>query len=180
MLSIQGYITKSSVRRTSPKVNKKKNRIKRRSMGDRAKNYEEGVSGIGGLNNNRNKSGKGENKPASEGDSFKSTIFEKFNLDPVFFHIGDEYILKFISDKDIKSADIIIQPISVDGSIATIDNILLQAKIEKKKLKIDGNIIKNVKFSKNEKTRINIKLKNNLDYVLDCEVRVGGKDAKEL
>ena len=178
MISIQGTLTKGTLRRNDAKVAHKKRQGKKESMGQRAKNYEEGRTGIGGENRPLPKPpvpgplpSEG-NKPAKEGSDFKATLYENFTLYPQFFHISDDYILKFIGNNNIESADITILPISVDGKIAKIDNIVDTAYISKNMLEIKGNTIKNVKFKQGKETEIRIKLKKDLDYVLDCEIYI--------
>lgn len=177
MLSISGQLN-PSVRRSTPKLVHKKKKIKKKGMGKRAKNYEEGVTGVGGTRYKPTPSiNPGQNKPAKEGNDFKATLYENFTMYPQFFHLKEEYILKFVANNNIDKADLKIMPVSVDGKITKIDNIIEKAYIDDKEYSIKDNIIKNVKLKSGKLIAVKIKLKNNLDYVLECDVYVEDKYA---
>jgi len=176
MLAIQGKIS-TKIRRSSPKIIKKKNVIKRRGKAKKALDYDEGVSNIGGLKVKKaKKDHKGANKPAKPGEDFEGTLFTNFLISPYFLHIQDEYLLVIISNENIDKANIRISPISVDGTLAPIENILVDAYDDSQKYSVNGNIIRNVKLKSSTKKIIKFKLKNNINYSLDCEVRVGDSD----
>lgn len=172
MLSIQGSLSKGSVRRNDAKTHHKTRKGKKKTTGKRAKNYEEGTSGAGGLEEKDKKKGQGENKPAKEGKDFKATLFENFDIYPQFFRIKDYYEVKFIGKSDVEKAKVKIQAMSVDGKITEIENIVDAAYFGDKQLTVNGNYVEGFGFSKNEMTKLRVKLKQGLDYSLDCDIFV--------
>lgn len=172
MLSIQGSLSKGSVRRNDAKTHHKTRKGKKKTTGKRAKNYEEGTSGAGGLEEKDKKKGQGENKPAKEGNEFKATLFENFEIYPQFFRIKDYYEIKFIAKSDVEKARIKIQVMSVDGKITEIDDIVDSAYFGDKPVQVKGNLIEGFGFTKNRMTKLKIKLKPGLDYSPDCDVFV--------
>ena len=172
MLAIQGILT---TKLTAKKVaiKKRKNRIKKKSTGKRADDYEQGVTAIGGSDVEKKHKHNGEHKPAMEGDDFKATLFKKFAFEPRFVRTGETYNL-ILKPTENAMADIRIMPISVEGTLNYIPNVITSAKSGSLELKVEDNVIKNVALRKDIRTSVTITILNNYDYALECDVFVGG------
>ena len=171
MLAIQGVLT-TKITKNKSSIKKKKTKMRKKALGKKSDDYEKGVSRFGGQTNKHHKQN-GENKPAEDGSDFKATIFKKFISVPLFIRVGDGYKLELLPSESA-CADIRIMPISVEGALNYIPNILVEAVEDGKKLEVCDDLIKNVQLIREVKTVISLKILNNFEYALDCDVFVGG------
>ncbi len=176
IMPIQGVVSKTVTRKSTVKKNNSKSKIKRKGLGEKAKDYEEGVTAHGG-EKSKDKPGHGENKPAKPGNEFKATLFENFTIQPTFLHSGEYYYLKFTSNKAADKSYILINLISVDDKIMKLDNIIESAWIDDEELPVSDNKISNIKLKQGKPVTIKIRIKNNLDYALDCDIFVEAQNA---
>lgn len=173
MLSIQGFLTSKVSNKKVAKIKKKKSKIRKKDTGKKAEDYDDGVTNVGGKKHKKHKN-EGENKPATEGSDIKATLFKKFASEPLFIKNDDEYNLILIPLEDA-NADIHISPISVEGNLNYIPNLLTYAELNGCPLVLKDNTIKDAAIVKNQKNIVKIKIKNNYNYALECDLYVGGK-----
>ena len=172
MLSIQGFLTTRLTPKKAANIKKKKSKIKKKSTGKKADDFEEGVTNAGGKKR-KNRVGEGENKPAKEGKDFKATLFTKYETEPLFIKNGDGYDLLLKPDEAAK-VDIHISPISVEGSLNYIPNLVAFAECEGQHLLVEDNVIKNVPLTPGDNV-VKVKIRNNYNYALECDLYVGGE-----
>lgn len=174
MLAIQGVL-ESKLSSQKITVKKRKNRIRKKGLGKKAEDYEEGVTNVGGRTRRHNPFfNEGENKPAKEGSDFKATLFRKFSSEPRFIRVGDTFKL-ILNPTEDAVADVKILPISVEGSINYIPGLVVSANDGDHDLSFEDNVIKDVVFKKDKSTSITIKILNNYNYALECDAFVEGK-----
>ena len=173
MLSIQGVLT-TKLSNKKVKIKKRKNKIKKKAMGKKADDYEEGVGSVGGKAHKNHKE-EGENKPAKEGNETKATLYRKFASEPLFIRVADGYRL-ILKPTESAIADLSILPISVEGTINSIPSLLVSAVCDGKNLLIKEDRIKDVVFEANKDIVIDIKIVHNFEYALECDAFVGGKN----
>ncbi len=172
MLSIQGVLT-TKLSNKKVKIKKRKNRIKKKGLGKKAEDYEEGVTSVGGNDKKKRRFGFGFNKPAIEGGNLKSTLFKKYSKEPIFVRNNDGFDL-ILNPTENAVADIKIMPISVDGSVNYIPNLIRSAEYGRKRLSVKDNVIKDVKLHAGQTSVISIKITHNYNYALECDTFVGG------
>ncbi len=168
MISMPSILSKANLNRVSVVKKKNKKKSSKRGNAQRAKNYENGSGGSG--DGDKKHKEKGHRNPAKEGDNFEANLLKNYTLEPVFFKLGNKYILKFATSEDVKNARIRVQAMSVDGKITFVNNLIKSATRNGKKLKINGFYIEKLKLIKDEINVLEIEIKDGLDYSLDCDI----------
>lgn len=168
MISMPSILSKANLSRVSTIKKKNKKKSSKRGSAQRAKNYGGGSGGSG--DGDKKHQQKGHRNPAKEGDNFEANLLKNYTLEPVFFKVGNKYILKFATSEDVKNAKIRIQVMSVDGKVTFINNIIKSATKNGKKLKVNGYFIEKIKLNKDEINILEIEIKDGLDYSLDCDI----------
>lgn len=176
MISIPSTLSRSNLNRASVLKKKSKKKTSKRGDGQRGKNYDEGSGGAGTGDKRHRK--KGHRNPATEGDVFEANLLKNYSLEPIFFKVGDKYILKFATLENVESAKIRIQAISVDGKVTFIKNLVKSARMNGAKLTVNGFFIENVRIKKNEINVLEIEIADGLDYSLDCDISANSKKVK--
>ena len=170
MLAIQGFIISKVSKKPATITKRKKPKIKRKGMGDKSDNYEEGVSHIGG-EGIKNHHGTGDNKPAKEGKTAKAILFKNFKKEPIIVKNLNKYLVKLISN-DSCDCDLRILPISSDGTLNYMPHLISSAYANGLKLEVFDDKIKNVRLEKDKETVVSFEICNNYNYALECEAYV--------
>ena len=169
MLYIPGSTSKGSAKKNTPKIKKKKKQLLQPGKGTEDPNGKAGKSAGDGTG--KGNGGRGTKKKVRIDGDINAYLYKNFEQEPLFINTGTKYIVKFIPNNNGKALINVI-PVSVDGGDCVINNIVESAYQDGKSLKITGNYVRDVKMKKEEMTIVEIKLRQGLDYVLDCDVLV--------
>ncbi len=168
MISMPSILSKANLNRASSVKKKNKKKANKKGDAQRAKNYDEGNGGSGDGDKAHKK--KGQRNPAKEGSDFEANLLKNYTMEPVFFKVGNKYVLKFATSEDVKSAIIRVQAMSVDGKITFVKNLIKSATRNGKKLNVNGYFIEKLKLKKDEINVLEIQIRDGLDYSLDCDI----------
>lgn len=175
IITFGGSVSKGKYVKKDPKIKKRPKVAKAKSRGAKGEDYEEGEGGGGGKGPKPGPNPDPNHHPAKRGDDFDVTLYHKYLQEPHAFHLRDEYIVTFVPKTDVKKGILVVNPVSVDGKVTTaLENIVKEASMDGKILAVKGNEISGFDSLANVKTSIKLKLKDGIDYTLNCDV-YGGK-----